>query len=1373
MKGVTFETFDLDRTATVPGSKKYHHSKWKRLSFFTSGNGSANNGASTDEADHENGEEGGEGSGSGNTSALPNVITSTLIKRTAKRGNFFSSTHRYCDKTKVGVHYKPTISKNGERHNDERKSVIKSNGHVKVDGGKDKFNENEIMSNGSRAVDPRHSSLSDTRASNLEGQGERNDKGISYLSKIFVKNVLTLGAEILPQYRFQESHHKHRYIIVHYSPFKAFWDWIVLLLVIYTAVFTPYVAAFLLNHNEDEELLTKSTTSRGTTTVNSLQTTSSFKIRSETYKPSDKNSTKSFAKSSYSSSASQGYKDPLVILDLVVDIMFMIDIIINFRTTFVNNNDEVVSDPRKIAIHYFRGWLIIDLLAAIPFDLLLFGSQTDETTTLIGLLKTARLLRLVRVARKLDRYSEYGTAVLLLLMATFALIAHWLACIWYAIGHAERPFLSEPKIGWLDELSRQTHQYYVNTTQGGPSLKSRYITALYFTFSSLTSVGFGNVSPNTNTEKVFSICVMLIGSLMYASVFGNVSAIIQRLYSGTARYHAQMMKVREFIKFHKIPDPLKHRVEEYFQHAWSYTNGIDMNSVLKGFPECLQADICLHLNRNLFSNCKAFSKASPGCLRALSLRFKTTHAPPGDILVHKGDVLMNLYFIAKGSIEILKDEEVMAILRKDDIFGENPCIFSSIGKSNFNVRALTYCDLHRIHREDLLDVLEMYPEFAPHFIQNLELTFNLRDEDSNFSNPSYARYRKDRMSLPNPAYVNSPESQIPPFPESTTTFACIPSPSVLFSGSSPKLITERGDSEPLINTDVVKIKVKNGLFDSKIKKRLDEFKQLSPSIRHAKCFSLYDIEKLTGKNDKTFTSKTSHRKAKLSLNKIIQHFLPKSDDHRITRNSNGDRRSTNEPLLNHTSALQLSVALDPLKLTNQISSISPDNGDPTEMFADSTAKDGMENKGDKFLLTMLRPFRLRNRRFGGEVFHRTTRKSSSEQRFGHENSLINELDKSGGRTNIIGRTLVNDLSSHDFDSNSSIEMDNSSARVRDKTYAYERLTPPMFSPANASKFLFDSPESVILENKKFDYGKPKYILQDDNPIPQDLNTFERNNEGLERSSNHTATLSHSHTYAKSRPPSIVIVKSPVQSYSLNSCPLQKYRSLLSSSCRIRPTPSVGFLSPHAQTDVDNKDEANRHGSLSNVFNDAFSHLKHSLTDLTKTLTFDNYDVAHKVLYFLLSILKGLGRKSMYFKMSPFKSNKKYKLDSCKLIKSYSFPFLGAKGRPKYAEDPVAPLVKVRHPSYSNSMYLNRYTINDSHLSSTKTLFNANQEILDDTLTPKMSDKTSYKLAEDFIAIVDDKIDHLSRRITDLETHLNTEISQIKQMLQTLVKSIDY
>lgn len=43
------------------------------------------------------------------------------------------------------------------------------------------------------------------------------------------------------------------------------------------------------------------------------------------------------------------------------------------------------------------------------------------------------------------------------------------------------------------------------------------------------------------------------------------------------------------------------------------------------------------------------------------------------------------------------------------------------------MRALTYCDLHKIHREDLLEVLDMYPEFSDHFWSSLEITFNLRD----------------------------------------------------------------------------------------------------------------------------------------------------------------------------------------------------------------------------------------------------------------------------------------------------------------------------------------------------------------------------------------------------------------------------------------------------------------------------------------------------------------------------------------------------------------------------------------------------------------------------------------------------------------------
>ncbi len=88
---------------------------------------------------------------------------------------------------------------------------------------------------------------------------------------------------------------------------------------------------------------------------------------------------------------------------------------------------------------------------------------------------------------------------------------------------------------------------------------------------------------------------------------------------------------------------------------------------------------------------------------------------------------MALYFVSRGSIEILKDDVVMAILGKDDIFGENFLLHPHCGKSSCNVRALTYCDLHKINRDDLFQILEMYPEFAVDFSNNLQITFDLRD----------------------------------------------------------------------------------------------------------------------------------------------------------------------------------------------------------------------------------------------------------------------------------------------------------------------------------------------------------------------------------------------------------------------------------------------------------------------------------------------------------------------------------------------------------------------------------------------------------------------------------------------------------------------
>lgn len=84
-----------------------------------------------------------------------------------------------------------------------------------------------------------------------------------------------------------------------------------------------------------------------------------------------------------------------------------------------------------------------------------------------------------------------------------------------------------PPPGWLHELGKRLETPYANGTAGGPSVRSSYIAALYFTLSSLTSVGFGNVCANTDAEKIFSICTMLIGgeSGMLAGVPCHLGAV--------------------------------------------------------------------------------------------------------------------------------------------------------------------------------------------------------------------------------------------------------------------------------------------------------------------------------------------------------------------------------------------------------------------------------------------------------------------------------------------------------------------------------------------------------------------------------------------------------------------------------------------------------------------------------------------------------------------------------------------------------------------------------------------------------------------------------------------------------------------------------
>ena len=220
---------------------------------------------------------------------------------------------------------------------------------------------------------------------------------------------------------------------------------------------------------------------------------------------------------------------------------------------------------------------------------------------------------------------------------------------------------------------------------------------------------------------------------MYATIFGKVTSVISQFSSASGRYAEMINNIGEFMKLHDMPKQLYERVMDYVISTWSVTKGIDPAKVLNYVPKDMKADICVHLNRKVFNEHPAFRLASDGCLRQLAVHFTTNHCAPGDIIHHCGESLDSLYFIANGSLEVIQDDEVVAILSKGDVFGDLFWKETTIGQSAANVRALTYCDLHLIKRGDLLEVLAFYHSFSNSFTRNMMLTYNLRHRVSHYS----------------------------------------------------------------------------------------------------------------------------------------------------------------------------------------------------------------------------------------------------------------------------------------------------------------------------------------------------------------------------------------------------------------------------------------------------------------------------------------------------------------------------------------------------------------------------------------------------------------------------------------------------------------
>lgn len=387
------------------------------------------------------------------------------------------------------------------------------------------------------------------------------------------------------------------------------------------------------------------------------------------------------------------------VINLIYPFLFTIDIIVAFFTTITVDGQEITS-KKTIAIKYLRTWFIVDLIAAVPFDLIFSEGYLSEASNAarslrlfspryIQILLLVRMLRIYHIFPFLERTKKKellnpGLVRLFFTIFVVLIIAHWVACGWLALGKID------------DKLDHY----------------SNYLRALYWCITTITTIGYGDITPTTNGQTIYTMFVQLTGAGMYGYIIGNLASMLANSDLARTQFRAKMEKIQTFMQYRDVPGELQDNIRTYYDYLWNNRRGFDESAVLEELPSSLKLQVALHLNKDIIEKVPMFKGAPDDLIRQIVLNLKPVLYTPGDYIFRKGEMGDQMYFISRGKVEIVSEDgsTVFATLSDGSFFGEIALLFSS--ERTASVRAADYCDLYTLDKFTFDNVLAKFPEIA-------------------------------------------------------------------------------------------------------------------------------------------------------------------------------------------------------------------------------------------------------------------------------------------------------------------------------------------------------------------------------------------------------------------------------------------------------------------------------------------------------------------------------------------------------------------------------------------------------------------------------------------------------------------------------------
>ena len=343
--------------------------------------------------------------------------------------------------------------------------------------------------------------------------------------------------------------------------------------------------------------------------------------------------------------------------EFFVDIFFFFDLIINFFLEFYTETNKLIKNRKKIISNYLAGWFFYDFLAAIPMNIIYYyycknyefqichtyeRNGIVNTLTLLKCLKSIKIFKMPATKKNQfiafltelasDESSENVNLIIELFLVIFGL--HILSCIHIFIGKHTYP-------GWI----------YANDFQNY-SVLNLYMISVYYLITTMTTVGYGDISSDSFIEIIFRIILLAVGIICYSWLISNISNGINKQSYASINFSNECIILENIRLEHRdLPFKIYNEIKKHLEYKNFHQQIYDKNLLINSLPYSLKNNLIFSMYKLEIEKFIFFKGISnTNFISEVLYNFSPLICKKNYILLKENEIIEEIYFVREGGL---------------------------------------------------------------------------------------------------------------------------------------------------------------------------------------------------------------------------------------------------------------------------------------------------------------------------------------------------------------------------------------------------------------------------------------------------------------------------------------------------------------------------------------------------------------------------------------------------------------------------------------------------------------------------------------------------------------------------------------------------